>query len=163
MLLIGLIRGLMRGIIVQATSIGAVIVGVICARMWSTEVAAWLGQQFTWSEEVCQVAAVGVLFIGVVVALSIVAHFLTKIIKKIHLGFFNRICGALFGIIEWSVVALVFVWGIQKMDSKLHFIKPEIVQQSVIYPIAVEQATHAYRLINNEHTKQNNNNEHTKQ
>ena len=56
-LLIGLVRGLMKGLIVEVTSIVAIILGFFGAKWWSAAFASWLMQQFDWSETACIVVA----------------------------------------------------------------------------------------------------------
>ena len=108
-LLIGLVRGLMKGLIGEVFSIAAVILGLIGAKMWSAQFASWLLLQFEWPEAICIAIAYALLFLGIALALNIVAHLLAKLFQKISLGWLNRLAGGIFGIAKWGLVIMVIV------------------------------------------------------
>ena len=132
-LLIGLIRGLMKGLIGEVFSIAAVILGLVGAKMWSAQFASWLLLQFEWPEAVCIVIAYALLFLGIALALNIVAHLLAKLFQKISLGWLNRLAGGIFGIAKWGLVILVVVFGLHRLDTHFQFINKELKDQSVVY------------------------------
>ena len=132
-LLIGLVRGLMKGLIGEVFSIAAVILGLIGAKMWSAQFASWLLLQFEWPEAVCIAIAYALLFLGIALALNIVAHLLAKLFQKISLGWLNRLVGGIFGIAKWGVVIMVIVFGLNKLDTHFQFINKELKEQSIVY------------------------------
>ena len=132
-LLIGLIRGLMKGLIGEVFSIAAVILGLVGAKMWSAQFASWLLLQFEWPEAVCIVIAYALLFLGIALALNIVAHLLAKLFQKISLGWLNRLAGGIFGIAKWGLVILVIVFGLHRLDTDFQFINKELKDQSIVY------------------------------
>ena len=77
-LLIGLVRGTMRGLITEVIAIAAVILGFIGAKLWGQPFSEWLLTQFTWPQPVCDAVAYALLFLGIAIALNIVGRLWTR-------------------------------------------------------------------------------------
>lgn len=132
-LLLGLVRGIMRGLINELTAIAAIVVGMIGTKLWGAAFSAWLIQQFAWPEAVCSVVAYALLFLGITLALNLVARLITKLFKAVQLGWINRILGGLFGTAKWAVIVLVIVLCVHRLDDQFHFFEEELKQQSIVY------------------------------
>ena len=141
-LLVGLVRGLMRGLVSEIIAIAVVVLGVLGARMAAPVTSAWLLKQFAWSPEVCNVVAYVILFLAIAIILSIIAKLLTKLLQSIHLGWANRLGGAVVGVLKYGIIVLVVVFAMDRTNQRFHWLdQSEVVQTSVIYPYAV-QITH---------------------
>ena len=146
-LLIGLVRGLMKGLIVEISSIAAIILGFFGAKYWSAAFASWLMQQFNWSETACIVVAYALLFAGIALGLNIVARLLSKLFQKIQLGWINRLFGGLFGIAKWGIVIVALVLCVHNLDKQFQFIQPELREKSVVYTTLTPYAEKAWEEI----------------
>ncbi len=142
-LLIGLVRGTMRGLITEIIAIAAVILGFIGAKIWGKVFSAWLLTQFTWPQPVCDAVAYALLFLGIAIALNIVGRLLSKLLKAIKLAWVNRLLGATFGVIKWGLIVLAIVFCVNKLDEQFKFLQPELKKQSIIYSEAVKLADQA--------------------
>ena len=142
-LLIGLVRGTMRGLITEIIAIAAVILGFIGAKIWGKVFSAWLLTQFTWPQPVCDAVAYALLFLGIAIALNIVGRLLSKLLKAIKLAWVNRLLGATFGVIKWGLIVLAIVFCVNKLDEQFKFLQPELKKRSIIYPEAVKLADQA--------------------
>ena len=142
-LLVGLVRGTMRGLITEVIAIAAVILGFIGAKIWGHVFSAWLLEQFTWPQPVCDAVAYALLFLGIAIALNIAGRLLSKLLKAINLGWINRVLGATFGLLKWGLIVLALVFCINKLDNQFNFIQPDLKNQSIIYPVAVDLADKA--------------------
>ena len=142
-LLVGLVRGLMRGFISEIIAIAVVILGVLGARLWAALFSAWILKQFAWPQNICDIVAYTLLFLGIAIVLSIIARLLTKLMHAIHLGWANRLFGGVFGIAKYGLLVLVAVFIMDKTNEAFHWLdESPVVKTSVIYPHAVK-ATHA--------------------
>ncbi len=146
-LIIGLVRGLMKGVIVEITSIGAIILGFWGAKSWSAAFASWLMQQFEWSETACIVVAYALLFAGIALALNLVARLLSKLFQKIQLGWLNRLLGGIFGTAKWGIVIIALVLCVHNLDKQFQFIQPELKEKSVVYTTLTPYAEKAWEEI----------------
>ena len=146
-LLIGLVRGLMKGLIVEVSSIVAILLGFFGAKYWSATFASWLMQQFDWSETACIVVAYALLFAGIALGLNIVARLLSKLFQKIHLGGLNRLLGGIFGTAKWGIVIVALVLCVHNLDKQFQFIQPELREKSVVYTTITPYAEQAWEEI----------------
>ena len=146
-LVFGLIRGLMKGLIVEVTSIVAIILGFLGARYWSAACASWLIQQFEWSEAASIVVAYAVLFAGIALLLNIVARLLSKLFQKIQLGWLNRLLGGLFGTAKWGIVIVALVLCLHNIDKQFELLTPELREKSVVYTTLTPYAEKAWQEI----------------
>ena len=143
-LLIGLIRGLMKGLIVEISSIVAILLGFFGAKYWSAAFASWIMLQFKWSETACIVVAYALLFAGIALGLNIVARLLSKLFHKIQLGWLNRFLGGLFGTAKWGIVIVALVLCVHNLDKQFQFIQPELKEKSVVYTTLTPYAEKAW-------------------
>lgn len=132
-LLIGLIRGLMKGFVIEITSIVAIVLGYLGSRLWGAICTTWLMNQFSWPETVCTVVAYALLFITISVVLHLLAKLLTKLFKTVSLGWINRLFGGVFGMLKWAIIMLAFVFCLHRLDTQFHFLQEELKEQSIIY------------------------------
>lgn len=146
-LLIGLVRGLMKGLIVEVSSIVAILLGFFGAKYWSAAFASWLIQQFDWSETACIVVAYALLFAGIALGLNIVARLLSKLFQKIQLGWLNRLLGGIFGTAKWGIVIVALVLCVHNLDKQFQFIQPELREKSVVYTTITPYAEQAWEEI----------------
>lgn len=146
-LLIGLVRGLMKGLIVEVSSIVAILLGFFGAKYWSAAFANWLMQQFEWSETACIVVAYALLFAGIALGLNIVARLLSKLFQKIQLGWLNRLLGGLFGTAKWGIVIIALVLCVHNLDKQFQFLQPKLKEKSVVYTTLTPYAEQAWEEI----------------
>lgn len=147
-LLIGLIRGLMRGFITELIAILAVVLGVVGARLWGARFSGWILTQTTWPAGVCDVIAYALLFLGIAIVLNILGRLLSKLLRAIHLGFLNRLCGGVFGAAKWALVVIIVVFLASRIDQQFGcFGNTEIVKGSVLYQPFVNTADHLLNVV----------------
>lgn len=149
-ILIGLVRGLMKGLVVEIASIAAILLGFIGSRMWGAMFAAWLIEQFSWPESVCVVIAYALLFVGISVVLHILAKLLTKLFKTVALGWLNRLLGGLFGTLKWMIIVLLLVLCVHRLDDQFHFLQDDLKKQSIVYMQAAPLAEKIWMEVKNQ-------------
>lgn len=138
-LLVGLVRGLMRGFISEVIAIVVVILGVLGARFAAPACSKCFLQWFEWPEGVCDVVAYVLIFLLVAIILSYAARLLMRLLNAIHLGWANRLLGGLFGILKFGILVLIAVFILDKTDEAFHWQENQpVVQTSVLYPHAVK-------------------------
>ena len=142
-LLVGLVKGFMNGFVSEIIAIAVVVFGVLGARFAASSTSAWLLKQFAWPAEVCNVVAYIILFLAIAIVLSIIAKILTKLLQSIHLGWANRLGGAVIGMVKYGLIVLVVVFAMDRINKRTHWLdQSEIVKTSVVYPYAVQVTNH---------------------
>lgn len=100
----GAIRGFMRGLVVELASLVGIVVGLWAAVRFNDRVAEWLGL----SPE-REVLSFVVTFLGVLIALNLLARAITAALDIVQLGLLNKLAGTLFGTIRALFVLSVFL------------------------------------------------------
>ena len=136
-LLVGLVIGIKRGLIIELTNLISIIAGVVCARLLSAPVAAWIAQQFTWPEAVCSVVAYTLLFLISTILLYLLGKLLTKLFKAVKLGWLNRLLGGVFGLAKYAIIVLVVVLCVHQLDTQFQFLQEDLKEESVVYKAVI--------------------------
>lgn len=107
--------GFMRGIIVQAGSLGGIIFGVLLCHIFGgllTGVIAGGGD----AGYVDSVLANVILFVAGFLSVKVVAHFCKKLTHALALGGLDRLAGAVFSLLQWMLVLsiLLNLWCVVK-------------------------------------------------
>lgn len=98
---VGGVIGFSRGLLVQAGSIAALIVGVVAARLFGDSLAA------LWSSDTSAIdtaAGYGIAFLLGYGATWLVTRLMRKTVHTIHLGIIDSIAGAAFKVLQWGLI-----------------------------------------------------------
>ncbi len=104
--LLGVIRGFVREVIALASWVAA----FVGASAYGGTLAPLLAQQIP-DEKWRVLAAVVAVFVGVLVAVNVVALLASKLIKSAGLGVEDRVLGSVFGLVRGVLIVLVLVLG----------------------------------------------------
>lgn len=136
--IIGIIIGLKRGVVKEVFAIVGIVLGIFAARAFAGDAAVWMQQQVSnWDINLLRPIAAFTIFVLVAVVCNLLAYLLTKLFKLISLGWLNRLIGGLFGAVKWMLIVAIIVMCIDMLDGVLHFIKPELKDNSLLYPYAL--------------------------
>lgn len=136
-LLWGLIRGFMRGFIIEIASLFALVLGVYGAIHFSFYMESLLVEHTEMAGSTLSVSSFALTFIAIVIGIHLGAKLLQKIISMAALGIVNRIAGAVFGLLKWLLIAsytLSFVNGF----GGLGLLNDASKKDSVLYPLIVQ-------------------------
>lgn len=134
----GLIRGIMRGFIIELASVAALILGVFGAIHFSNYAGTLIQEYTELSDSYLPIASFAVTFILIVVAVHLLARMLQKVVKMVALGWVNRVFGGLFGLIKMGLItSFVLVFLVSLGGGQWNLIRAEDRAQSILFdPIA---------------------------
>ena len=141
----GLVRGFMRGLIIEMASLLAIVVGIYGAIHFSFFTASLLDKILPAEKQTLEVVAFGVTLIVLVLGVMLLAKILTKMIKAAELGFLNRLGGALCGLLKSIViVGSIFVF-LERTFQTEKWLSTSALSESVLYkPVkSVSQVVYA--------------------
>ena len=133
LILLGVIRGLMRGFFVELASITALIVGIYGAIHFSDYAAAFLENRIDWDEKYINLAAFALTFVILVLAIALAGKALTKIADFAALGILNKLLGAIFGALKIAFILSVILIIFSKTDKAIPFLDENTLENSVLY------------------------------
>ena len=132
-LLFGFIRGLMKGLFIEVASLVALIGGVWGSIHFSYFIGDFLKESVSWSEKKIALAAFAITFILIIIVVSLLGRFLTKLADLAALGMVNKILGGLFGLVKIGLVLSILFIFFDRMNSTISFIDKKTLDESILY------------------------------
>ena len=129
----GLVRGFMRGLIIEMASLLAIVVGIYGAIHFSFFTARLLGELMPSSQQTIEVVAFGLTLIVLMLAVMFLAKVLTKMLKAAELGFLNRLAGALFGVLKAAVIVGSLFVFLERTFQTEKWLSPSALSESVLH------------------------------
>lgn len=143
-LVAGLVRGFMKGFIVEVASLLALLLGLYGAYKFSGFVAGYLENRFSWSYEHLMLISFLLTFILIAVAINLLGKALTKVAEMAALGIFNKLLGAFFGGLKWMLILSVLFNLFELFVGQTAFDRSEVVQKSRLYDVVKRVAPAIY-------------------
>jgi membrane protein required for colicin V production len=129
LLIIFFIRGYMKGLIVAAFSVLAVLLGAICALKLSELFASWLKEEGIITSGWAQLLSYVILFVGVMLLVRLIGKAIESSLEAVMLGLANKIIGGLLYVGITAVVWSTLLW----IGTKMMLISPETIASSKTY------------------------------
>ncbi len=152
-LLLFAFNGYKKGIIIEVTTLAALLLGIYAALFFSDFTANLLTGSFNISKEYLNIIAFIVTFIAVLVIVMIIGKLLEKIVNLLMLGIINKLAGALFGILKGALLLSILIFLINYFDTNASIIKKEARTQSILYKNIEPIAPWVYEKFNLEELK----------
>ena len=132
-LALGAAIGCYQGAFKQIANLLGVVLGIIIAASFYKQGGELLASKCGASAGIAQVVAFVILVIIVPVCLGFVATLLTKLFSSIHLGFLNRLAGAVIGVVCYGLL-LSFAFNVYDfVESKFGFSPEKLEQREDIF------------------------------
>lgn len=130
---IGVIQGVMKGFLKQLCMIAGLVAGLLLARALFGVVAEKLAPALGSSITIAQILSFILIWVAVPIACGLIASILTKALDVIHLGWLNRLLGALFGAVKVMLLVGLGIYVLEYIDPKDEFISQTKKEASVLY------------------------------
>ena len=127
----GFYKGFKNGILIELTTLLALILGFYGAQHLSSFTARILNEQFHWNPENLYLTAMGLTFVSIVVGVYLLGKALTKVASMILLGGINKILGGVFGVIKMGVIMSVLIIYGQQYFNFLESLPESVFENSV--------------------------------
>jgi len=133
LLIIGLVRGIIKGLFVELASLVAIIAGIYGAIRFSFYVGDFLQEKVNIEPQYIKLIAFVITFIAIILGISILGKLLTKVAKFAALGLFNRILGGVFGLLKFAFISSAIIMFIGPLNTALGIVKTEVLENSILY------------------------------
>lgn len=134
----GLIRGLVKGFIIEISGVLALVLGVFGALQFASGVTYLIKDWIALDSRLIQGISFLLLFIAITYGISLLAKMLTKTLQIVALGLFNRLAGGLFGLIKWTLILTAIVLLFNQVDRVLSIVPEAFLAESISHPIFLE-------------------------
>ncbi len=132
-LVFGFIKGLKKGLVFEAASVLALILGIWGAIKFSGFTAEFLNNQFNWDFDQLPIVAFVITFAGIVVAINFIAKIVDKFLDMIAMDFLNKLAGGVFGLLKIGIIIGVIIFITQAVQLNLHIIPEDVLDDSIVY------------------------------
>ena len=133
LLLFGLIRGAIKGLFVEISSLCALVLGVFGAIHFSYFVSDLLESKVDWDEKTMNIIAFATTFVIIVLAISLAGKALTKLADFAALGILNKLLGSVFGALKIGLILSVLLIVFNKLNKTLPFMEEDELEESILY------------------------------
>ena len=133
-LIYGIIRGFYKGLFLEIASLIKLILGLYCAINFNPIISKYLKEFISIEENYISIISFIITLIIVVILLNLIAKSLTKLANAVALGLVNKIAGALFGLMKYFIICMVFVLVFDKINSTVKIVDELTILSSIFYP-----------------------------
>ena len=134
----GFLRGLNKGFVIEISSILAFAFGLMGAFKFSNLGNKIFSNLVDWNPKAIQLVCFITLFLIITYLISLMAKMITKTLKLIALGWVNRIFGALFGFIKWSIITSALFIVVNEINTFVTIFPKSIFENSKVYPFLAD-------------------------
>ena len=124
-------RGISKGFIIMAASLAALVLGVWGAIRFSNLTATFLTSNLELQTRYMALIAFAITFVGIVIAVHLLARAMDKLVKAVALGFVNRLAGLLFGVLKTAFLISIILVILNSIDRRVPFIPEEHKENSL--------------------------------
>jgi len=132
-LIIAAIQGFRKGLIVEAASLAALILGIWGAIKFSDWTAGYISKTFNYHPESLNTIAFVITFVVIVILVHILGKILDTTVKAVALGFLNRLAGIIFGVLKTAVILSILLLLFDSVDENVHILPSKQKAESKIY------------------------------
>ena len=125
-------KGFRKGVIVELTSLLALVLGIYGAILFSGFVAEHLTSYIDFDKRYVDLASFGLTSVGIIFGVSLLGKMLTSLAKLVMLNGVNRMLGLLFGGLKLAVFSGVVLIFLMKANALFGFIPSKIIEQSLL-------------------------------
>lgn len=137
------VKGLLRGLLKELCSLLGLFGGLAIALLFHPYLAEGLLKSFSLPPQLCVVIAFAALFLLTVLLFALIGAILSRFIKLLFLGGFNRVAGGLFGILQGGAVLILVLFGLSRspLPDQARF----LLHQSRLAPPLVDMGDTLFR------------------
>ena len=128
-----IIQGLRKGFISQAISIISIIAGIWASARFANIAVEWVSKYITAPEEIIKIIAFTLILVIVFIALGLLGKLLESILKIVTLSWINKLLGLLFALLKALLIIGLLILAFNSLNTTFGIVKPEIINESVLY------------------------------
>lgn len=143
-LVYGAYKGFTTGLIVEISTLLALILGVFVSLKYAGMTEEFLKDFVDISESYSYYVAFAVTFLLIIVIIHLLGKLLTRLIDMVSLGLFNKLLGIVLGVAKAAIVVCVVLFILNALDARYDFIPDKTKNESMLYRPFVNFANGIY-------------------
>lgn len=138
------IKGLKKGLIIEIVSLLAFGIGIYGAMHFSDFTAETLTDYIEINPKYLNTTAFILTFIILVILVNLIGNLVSKMVRDLNLGVFNKIGGFVFGGAKGILLCSLLLMVLNNFQI-MGFVKPEVKEQSFLYPHVEKTVPYVYQ------------------
>lgn len=106
---VSVLAAFQKGLVRELISLAAVVAGLVVATLGYSRAASWFAD-LTDSRQTARGFAFATLFLVTVLVGALLSHLAGKLVKRVGLQFFDRLLGAIFGLVRGAALDCILLW-----------------------------------------------------
>lgn len=131
LLVLGAVKGYMKGLVVEVFSLIAFFLGLFVAIEFTTPLAVEFFGDNPWFHLI-SIAVFLAVFLVIIIVINLLAKLIKKVLNMTFFGLFDSVLGAILGVLKWSLILSVVLWLFRSVGLTL---PKEYVDDSFLFPI----------------------------
>ncbi|REJ81899.1 MAG: CvpA family protein [Bacteroidetes bacterium] len=132
-LLVGIIRGFMKGFIYEVAVLGALFLGLWAGFKFADLATPYVLKVISPDPKTLYYISGFVMFLAVAIGIFFLAKLFEGLVNIAALGMFNKIAGALFSLCKYILILSICIFYFNKLDTKFRFFEPDTKANSKLY------------------------------
>jgi len=149
LLLIGIVRGFMKGFIYEIAVLGVMFVCYFLGFKIADVIATWLGNFFTASSSVLHYSSLLLAWIGISIGIFFLAKLFEGLVNVVALGIFNKIAGAVFGGFKYAFLLSLFFFFFNRINFTTSWLNADAKAESFFYYPMLNISTAVFSTLKN--------------
>ncbi len=149
LLLIGAIRGFLKGFIYEIAVLGSLVVCYFLGFKVAGIVATFLSKIISVNSGTLHYISLLIAWIGISVAIFFLARLFEGLTKIVALGIFNKIAGAIFGIFKYAFLLSLFLFFFNRIDFSTSWLSADAKAESTFYYPLLKVAAMVFSSLKN--------------
>ncbi len=133
LLLIGAIRGFIRGFVFEIAILGALFLGMYAGFHFAYLLQPYLLKMGKMNPHTVSAVSFFLAFLLVSVGIFFLAKLFEGLINIAALGIFNKILGAVFGLMKYAFIISIVLYFFNPLDTKHNYVSPDKKAESHLY------------------------------
>jgi membrane protein required for colicin V production len=133
LLLIGLVRGFLKGFIFELAILSCFFLGAYAAFHFASMLQPYLLRIGKMNQHMLAYVSSMLMFILVATGIFFLAKLFTGLVNIAALGIFNKILGGLFGLLKYAFIISIVLYFFNPLDAKHHYLSIDKKAESHLY------------------------------
>ena len=147
LLLIGAVRGFIKGFIYEVAVLGSLVVCYFLGFKLAAIVATFLGKIISVNSGTLHYISLLIAWIGISVGIFFLARLLEGLTKIVALGIFNKIAGAIFGALKYAFLLSLFFFFFNRINFSTSWLNADAKAESIFYYPLLRIATTIFSIL----------------
>lgn len=125
-------KGATRGLVMQATTLAALVIGIFAAVKFSGFTARFITKYIQINEEYLYLIALALTFIGIFFLINLSGKAIEKLLETIQLSLLNKALGVIFSLCKTALILGIILAYVDRLDNRLPFL-PEGTKENSLF------------------------------